>query len=88
MQSATLLTKRKPIQRNRNGEIPEGLSLSRSVACVERNGQELARPHRFLMGGVSYADGGPHMGTVPDTGVCRKTAAIHAGKPTQLKKDG
>lgn len=25
-------------------------------------------------------------GTVPDTGVCRKSAAMHTGKPTQLKE--
>jgi len=38
--------------------------------CGEKR-RELARPYRFLVGGGGYADGEPHMGAVPDTGVCR-----------------
>jgi hypothetical protein len=38
--------------------------------CGEKR-RELARPHRFLVGGGGYADGVPHKGIVPDTGVCR-----------------
>ena len=53
--------------------------------CGEKR-RELARPHRFLVGGGGYADGGATHGTVPDTGVCRKSAAMHTGKPTQLKE--
>ena len=36
MQLATVLTFRKPVQRNRFGKIPEGLPGSESVACNER----------------------------------------------------
>jgi hypothetical protein len=37
MQLATVLTSRKPVQRNRFGKIPEGLPGSESVACRERS---------------------------------------------------
>jgi len=43
-QSATVLTCRKPAQRNRNGEIPEGLPGSKSVACSERSVRNLGDP--------------------------------------------
>lgn len=44
-QMAMVLTVQKPIQRKRNGELSEGLPGSaKSVACVERNAQELGRP--------------------------------------------
>ena len=42
---AMVLTVQKPIQRKRFGELSEGLPGSaKSVACVERNAQELGRP--------------------------------------------
>jgi hypothetical protein len=44
MQSATVLTCRKPVQRNRYGEIPEGLPGSESVACSERGVRNLGGP--------------------------------------------
>ena len=44
MQSATVLTCRKPVQRNRYGEIPEGLPGSESVACNERSVRNLGDP--------------------------------------------
>lgn len=44
---AMVLTAQKPIQRKRFGELSEGLPGSaKSVACVERNAQELGRPER------------------------------------------
>ena len=44
---AMVLTVQKPIQRKRFGELSEGLPGSvKSVACVERNAQELGRPER------------------------------------------
>ena len=47
MQMAMVLTAQKPIQRKRLGELSEGLPGStKSVACVERNAQELGRPER------------------------------------------
>ena len=48
-------TNQKPAQRSRffYGEVPEGLSGStKSVACVERNVVELARPVRSCGGQV------------------------------------
>ena len=46
-QMAMVLTAQKPIQRKRFGELSEGLPGSaKSVACVERNAQELGRPER------------------------------------------
>lgn len=43
-QMAMVLTAQKPIQRERYGEFSEGLPGSaKSVACVERNAQELGR---------------------------------------------
>lgn len=54
--------------------------------CGEKR-RELARPHRFLVCGGGYADGEPHKGKVPDTGVCQNSlASINTGKPTQLKE--
>ena len=44
MQLATVLTSRKPEQRNRYGEILEGLSGSESVACSERSIRNLGDP--------------------------------------------
>jgi hypothetical protein len=45
MQMAMVLTAQKPTQRKRFGELSEGLPGSaKSVACVERNAQELGRP--------------------------------------------
>ena len=45
MQMATVSTVWKPIQRERFGEFLEGLSgFAKSVACLERNAQELGRP--------------------------------------------
>lgn len=44
MQLATVLTYRKPAQRNRIGEIPEGLPGSKSVACSERSIRNLGGP--------------------------------------------
>lgn len=42
---AMVSTHQKPKRRNRNGEVPEGLPGStKSMACVERDGQELGRP--------------------------------------------
>jgi hypothetical protein len=39
----------KPTRRERLGEFLEGLSgFTKSVACVERNAQELGRPDLFL----------------------------------------
>ena len=47
MQMAMVSTIQKPTQRKRNGELSEGLPGStKSVACVERNAQELGRPER------------------------------------------
>jgi len=44
---AMVLTAQKPTQRKRIGELSEGLPGSaKSVACVERNAQELGRPER------------------------------------------
>jgi len=38
-------TAQKPTQRKRIGELSEGLpGFTKSVACVERNAQELGRP--------------------------------------------
>jgi len=46
---ATVLTVWKPTQGKRHGEFSEGLSgFTKSVACVERNAQELGRPEMFL----------------------------------------
>jgi len=46
---AMVLTAQKPTRRERFGEFLEGLPGStKSVACVERNAQELGRPERFL----------------------------------------
>ena len=44
MQLATALTYRKPLQRNRFGEILEGPSGSESVACSERSTKNLGDP--------------------------------------------
>ena len=44
MQSATVLIHRKPVQRDRFGEVPEGLSGSKSVACSERSNGNLGGP--------------------------------------------
>ena len=44
MQLATVLTCRKPEQRNRFGKIPEGLPGSESVACNERSVRNLGDP--------------------------------------------
>ena len=44
MQLATVLTCRKPVQRNRFGKIPEGLPGSESVACNERSVRNLGGP--------------------------------------------
>ena len=44
MQMAALLTERKPTQRNRKGKIPEGLSGSENVACMERSNRNLGDP--------------------------------------------
>jgi hypothetical protein len=42
---AMVLTVQKPTQREQIGELSEGLPGStKSVACVERNAQELGRP--------------------------------------------
>ena len=43
-QLATVLTSRKPIQRSRIGEAPEGLSGSESVACCKRGVRNLGEP--------------------------------------------
>ena len=46
---ATVLTVWKPTRRERFGEFSEGLpGFTKSVACVERNAQELGRPDMFL----------------------------------------
>ena len=59
--------------------------------CREKR-RELVRPHQFLVGGGGYADGEPHRGMFPDTGVRRNPLPLKTGKPTQLKegwqKDG
>lgn len=44
MQSATVLTCRKPVQRNRFGKISKGLPGSESVACNERSVRNLGDP--------------------------------------------
>lgn len=44
MQMATLLTARKPTQRNRKGKIPVGLPGSEDVACMERSTKNLGDP--------------------------------------------
>ena len=45
MQSAMLLTRQKPIQTDRKGEVCEGLSGStKSVGCVERSVRNLGGP--------------------------------------------
>ncbi|MCP4682709.1 MAG: hypothetical protein GY864_10280 [Desulfobacterales bacterium] len=44
MQLATVLTSWKPAQRNRFGEILEGLPGSKSVACSERSVRNLGDP--------------------------------------------
>lgn len=44
MQLATVLTSRKPERKNRYGEILEGLSGSKSVACSERSIRNLGAP--------------------------------------------
>ena len=45
MQMAMVLTDQKPTQRNHIGEVPEGLPGStKSVACVERNVENLGDP--------------------------------------------
>src|SRR5213594_1954117 len=45
MQSAMLLTRQKPIQTDRKGEVCEGLSGStKSVGCVERSVRNLGDP--------------------------------------------
>lgn len=49
VQMATGLTAWKPTRRERFGEFSEGLpGFTKSVACVERNAQELGRPDMFL----------------------------------------
>ena len=49
MQMAMVSTAQKPTQRERFGKFSEGLPGStKSVACMERNAQELGRPDRFL----------------------------------------
>lgn len=50
MQMAMVLTSQKPIQRNRQGEVPEGLpgsTLERGMR--ERKRRELGRSFRFLI---------------------------------------
>lgn len=49
---------RKPIRRDHeNGKVPEGLSGSeKSLACMERDGQELGTPHGFLREQVENAN--------------------------------
>jgi len=57
MQLATVLTCRKPERRNRYGEIPEGLSGSKSVACSERSIRNLGDPFSspdLPIGGRAY----------------------------------
>ena len=44
MRSAMVLTYQKPIQRNRFGEISEGVSGSKSVACSKRGARNLGGP--------------------------------------------
>ena len=49
MQMATVLAVWKPTRRERFGEFLEGLpGFTKSVACFERNAQELGRPDLFL----------------------------------------
>ena len=54
MQSATVLTCRKPAQKNRNGEILEGLPGSKSVACSERSVRNLGGPFASSLRGRAY----------------------------------
>ena len=57
MQLATALTYRKPERRNRIGEILEGLSGSKSVACSERSIRNLGDPFSssdLPIGGRTY----------------------------------
>ena len=65
MQLATVLTNRKPVQRNRRlfaglalalsgGEIPEGLPGSESVACSERGVRNLGDPLSSFLEGRMY----------------------------------
>ena len=56
MQSATVLTCRKPVQRNRFGKIPEGLPGSESVACNERSVRNLGDP--VFSSGIEQQCGG------------------------------
>ena len=44
MQTTTCLTSRKSTQRNRIGEVSEGLSGSETVACIERSIRNLGDP--------------------------------------------
>ena len=43
-QTTTCLTSRQSTQRNRIGEVSEGLSGSETVACMERNSRNLGDP--------------------------------------------
>ena len=51
MQTATVLTHRKPIQRHRKGKMPEGLSGSSGPGMQREKRGELGRPHGFLVTG-------------------------------------
>ncbi len=45
MQAAIGYVTEKPMQRNRNGEIPEACRGHQGMACMERGVEELGRPH-------------------------------------------
>ena len=51
---AMVLTYQKPTQRNRNGEIPEGVSESESVACSERSIRNLGDPSTSSIRGRTF----------------------------------
>lgn len=86
MQSATSSTRRKPIQRSRFGKTPEGLSVSRGVACVERNDENLRDPfssrrQEYGMRIFSHIRGNPDTEAIRNLKPC-----FYAGRPIQRKE--
>ena len=73
MQMAMVLTSQKPTQRNRPGEVPEGLpgsSLERGMR--ERKRRELGRSYRFLIPQKRPEDGCKADGYCATEGETRK----------------
>src|SRR5574337_966112 len=82
MQTAMVLTRQKPTQRDREGEVPEGLPGStKSAGCVERSVENLGGPggswgNTQVGGSARSAEG---LSGVRSTGSTRRTGEPSTG---------